>query len=473
MKNTIRNLSKKDDLYRVITETVPDMITVWDMRLRLIYANPSVEHLLGYTEAELMSVFDNTGRSGLERIIAPGSLDAFLAETGQWMKECLQRSDAERNVPAEIEMIRKDGSTVWTEIKTSFLTDGNGQQSGFIAIARDISKRKENREVLEKSEERYRNILESIEEGYFELDLAGNFTFFNDALCRMTGYSPAELLGMSNRRYTSPETAQQLSETFRQIHAGGNPAQMNGYEVIRKNGGIRIHDMSASLILDASGNPVGFRGVARDVTEHEQRERQLKESYDNLQHMLEETVRTLAFTVEIRDPYTAGHQRRVAQLADAISREMKLPEVEAIGIRMAALIHDVGKVQIPGEILNKPGPLSINEMDLIKTHPEVGSSILKEIQFPWPIAEIILQHHGRLDGSGYPKGIDEEKMCIGAKILAVADVVEAMVSHRPYRSAMGFDKAIEEISNNKGTLYDSAVVDVCLSLLTEGTFQFE
>jgi len=148
------------------------------------------------------------------------------------------------------------------------------------------------------------------------------FTFFNDALCRMTGYSPKELLGMNNRVYTSPETAQRLYTTFKQIYATGKPATVENYEVIRKNGSVRISDLSASLLLDSSGEPVGFRGVARDITEHKERERELKESYENLERMLEETVRTLAFTVEVRDPYTAGHQRRVAQLADAISHKM-------------------------------------------------------------------------------------------------------------------------------------------------------
>ena len=288
----------------------------------------------------------------------------------------------------------------------------------------------------------------------------------------MTGYSPKELMGMNNREYTSPETSKKLYKTFQKIHATGIPAKIDNYEVIQKNGEVRINNMSTSLLLDSSGSPIGFRGVARDVTEDRNRERELKESSDNLQHMLEETVRTLAFTVEVRDPYTAGHQRRVAQLADAISQKMSLPLEKAMGVKMAALIHDVGKIQIPGEILSKPGPLNSNEMDLVRTHPTVGSNILKEIQFPWPISDIVLQHHGRLDGSGYPDGIEEGKMSTEAKIIAVADVVEAMMSHRPYRSALGLDKAIEEISNNKGTLYDTKVVEACLSLLTEDGFTF-
>ena len=472
MKEKAHDTSKRDDLYRIISEAAKDMITVWDRDLMLIYASPSVENTLGYTREELKELLNNSGKSGLNRLVAPGSLKTFRVEVRTRIKEHSKLSVSERHHPVELELIRKDGSTIWTETENRFLRDGNGGCTGFLSIARDISERKHTREMLLKSEERYRNILESIEESYFELNLAGNFTFSNDALCRMTGYSPKELMGMNNRRYTTPETAQQLYKTFKTIYATGKPAKVNNYEVIQKNGEVRINDMSASLILDSSGSPIGFRGVARDVTEHRQREHDLEKSYANLQNMLEETVRTLAFTVEVRDPYTAGHQRRVAQLASAISLKMELPEEKARGVKMAALIHDVGKVQIPGEILNKPGPLTSDEMDLVKTHPAVGSSILKEIQFPWPISDIVLQHHGRLDGSGYPEGISDGKMSLEARIIAVADVVEAMVSHRPYRSALGLDKAIEEMSNNKGTLYDTEVVEACLSLLNGDGFTF-
>ncbi|MDO9515478.1 MAG: PAS domain S-box protein [Syntrophales bacterium] len=472
MKEKIHDTLKQDDLCRIISETAKDMITVWDMDLTLIYANPSAEDTLGYNEKELKELLTNSEGPGLSRLVAPGSQDTFRTEVSTRLKGHSNLNVSERHHPVELELIRKDGSTIWTETENSPLRDGNGGCTGFFSITRNISERRHTRETLLKNEERHRNILESIEESYFELDLAGNFIFFNDALCRMTGYSQKELMGMNNRRYTTPETAQQLYEAFKEIHATGNPAKIDNYEVIQKNGEVRTNEMSASLMLDSSGSPTGFRGVARDVTEHKDRERELKESYGNLQRMLEGTIQTLAFTVEVRDPYTAGHQRRVAELAGAISQKMGLPLDEATGVRMAALIHDVGKVQIPGEILSKPGPLSANEMDLVKTHPAVGSSILKEIQFPWPISDIVLQHHGRLDGSGYPLGINGGVMSTAARIIAVADVVEAMVSHRPYRSALGLDKAIEEISNNKGTLYDTEVAEACLSLLTDEGFTF-
>jgi len=473
LKDTINDLSKREDLYRIISETVKDTITVWDMDLTLIYASSSLENLLGYNEDELKDIFNDSGTSGLERVIAPGSIDTVLGEMNKRTKECSALSESERNASVEVEMIRKDGSTVWTETKSSSLINDGGQHIGFLSITRDVSERKHTREMLLKSEERYRNILESIEEGYFENDLAGNLTFFNNALYRAMGYSKEELMGMSNREYTTPKTSRQAYETFRDIHVTGKPAKIADYEIIRKDGSMRIYDLSASLLSDSAGRPVGFRGVMRDITERKAKDQELERSYDKLQNMLEETIRTLAFTVEVRDPYTAGHQRRVAQLACAISRKMGFSSEEVRGVKMAALIHDVGKVQIPGEILSKPGPLSSTEMDLVRTHPAVGSSILKGIEFPWPISEIVLQHHERLNGSGYPLGISGKEMHIEAKIIAVADVVEAMVFHRPYRPALGMDKATEEISNNKGTLYDPKVVETCLSLLTEEEFTFD
>jgi putative nucleotidyltransferase with HDIG domain len=193
-----------------------------------------------------------------------------------------------------------------------------------------------------------------------------------------------------------------------------------------------------------------------------------------LQRALEGAINTLVSAIEIKDPYTAGHQRRVTQLACAIAREMGLPEEQIEGLRMAGLIHDIGKISVPAEVLSKPGQLTELEFGMIKTHTQVGHDILKGmIDFPWPVAQIVLQHHERMGGSGYPQGLSGEEIMLEARILAVADVVEAIASHRPYRSARGLDKALEEISENRGVLYDPVVVDVCLKLFTEKGFAFE
>jgi putative nucleotidyltransferase with HDIG domain len=203
----------------------------------------------------------------------------------------------------------------------------------------------------------------------------------------------------------------------------------------------------------------------RTRTEHEQHATILRQG-------LEQSIQTIAGTVEARDPYTAGHQRRVSELATAIAREMGLPEEQVNGIHLAAIIHDVGKVHIPAEILSKPGKLNEIEFMLVKTHPQAGYDILKDVKFPWPIADIILQHHERLDGSGYPQGLKDGQILLESRIMAVADVVEAMSSHRPYRPALGVMAALSEIDRGRGSVYDPAVVDACLKVFVEKGFTF-
>ena len=188
--------------------------------------------------------------------------------------------------------------------------------------------------------------------------------------------------------------------------------------------------------------------------------------------IFEETIQAMATTVEMRDPYTAGHQRRVTKLAIAIADEMGLSEDQISGLRLAGLVHDIGKTRVPVEILTNPTRLSGAEFSIIKTHPLVGYDILKTINFPQPVAIIVYQHHERLDGSGYPDGVSSDEIRLEARILAVADVVEAMSSHRPYRPAIGLDKALLEISEQKGVLYDSKVVEACIEICSEENFKF-
>jgi PAS domain S-box-containing protein/putative nucleotidyltransferase with HDIG domain len=207
---------------------------------------------------------------------------------------------------------------------------------------------------------------------------------------------------------------------------------------------------------------------------HMQRTRAERDSMRGaLSETLLQTVRALALTVEKRDPYTAGHQERVALLAGAIAAEMGMPPEQVEGIRLGGIIHDIGKIYIPAEILNRPGRLTVTEYAIIKSHPEVGHDIMKDVNFPWPVQEMILQHHERLDGSGYPRGLKDGEILLEARIIAVADVVEAISSHRPYRPSLGIDAAVEEMSRGRGTLYDPEVVDVCLKLIHEKHFRWE
>ena len=200
---------------------------------------------------------------------------------------------------------------------------------------------------------------------------------------------------------------------------------------------------------------------------------ELNEALQQQQQILEGLILTLSSTVEVRDPYTSGHQKRVAELACIIAKHMNLSEDHINAIRMAGVIHDLGKIAIPAEILSKPGRLSEIEFSLLKTHPQVGFDILKDISFPLPIAQIVYQHHERIDGSGYPQGLKGDKILLEARIMAIADVVEAMASHRPYRQALGIDMALEEISKNKGTTYDTDAANACLKVFRNKEFKFE
>jgi len=205
----------------------------------------------------------------------------------------------------------------------------------------------------------------------------------------------------------------------------------------------------------------------------QERTEELRASLNDLQKAMQGIIHVMVLTIESRDPYTAGHQQRVTLLASALAQEMGLSEKEVEGVKMASLIHDIGKISVPSEILSKPGKLTEIEFCLVKTHPQSGYEILKNITLPWPIAQIVLQHHERLDGSGYPLGLKDKEILLEAKIIGVADVVEAMASHRPYRPALGIEKALEEISQKKGLLYDSKVVDTCIKLFTEKGFKLE
>ncbi|MFQ6066196.1 MAG: HD domain-containing phosphohydrolase [bacterium] len=215
------------------------------------------------------------------------------------------------------------------------------------------------------------------------------------------------------------------------------------------------------------------REAQRELVVRKQMEAALQQSFEKLQRTMEDTIQCMARIVEMKDLYTAGHQRRVTQLALAIAKEMNLSKEQIDGIRMAGIIHDIGKISIPAEILSKPCQLNEIEFGMIKTHTKTGYEIVSEIEFPWPVAQILLQHHERMDGSGYPQGLSAKNILLEARILAVADVVEAMTSHRPYRPARGIDKALDEISQNKGILYDPDVVNACLKLFTEKGFKFE
>ncbi|MEE8352619.1 MAG: HD domain-containing phosphohydrolase [Rhodospirillales bacterium] len=235
----------------------------------------------------------------------------------------------------------------------------------------------------------------------------------------------------------------------------------------------RLIDWSVNATRQDGGDTdfLVFSGL--DVTDRKRAEDTIRNDAEHLHQVFINTVQAFMHTVEIRDPYTAGHQERVSELATAIAHEMNVPDAQIEGIQLGSKIHDIGKIYVPAEILNRPGRITDNERNIIKTHPQVGKDILKGLTFPWPIVDMVYQHHERIDGTGYPEGLKGDEITLEAKIISVADVIEAISSHRPYRPALGIERGIDVIKEGRGKFFDEAVADACLKLITEKGFDWE
>ncbi len=317
---------------------------------------------------------------------------------------------------------------------------------------------------LAESEEKYRTIFENT--GTATVILEGNavISMANTQFEKLSGYSKYEI--ENKMKWTDFVISEDL-ERMKKYHiarrkAGEKPPTEYEFCFIDRKGKIKNIFLKVGII------PGTAKSIASliDITKSKHAEEKLKKTMDA-------TIDTMSNIIEAKDPYTSGHQHRVCQLAIRIAQEMKLPKDKIEGIRIASLIHDIGNISLPAEILSKPTKLNDIEFSLIKGHSQTGYDILKSIDFSYPIAKIVLQHHERLNGSGYPNNLKADKILLEAKIIGVADVVEAMSSHRPYRPALGTDKALEEISQNRGILYDPEVVDACLKLFREKGFKFE
>ena len=304
------------------------------------------------------------------------------------------------------------------------------------------------------------------------LDGDGIIRYGSLSIERMLGYEPEELIDKNFFEFIHPDDVPSIINAFNDsLQIPGCIAFLE-FRFLHKDNSWRNLDVIAKNLLD---DPA-IEGIilnSRDITERKRAEEELRQGFKKLQRTVDGMITALAVVTEKRDPYIAGHQQRVTQLACAMAEEMGLPEEQIKGIRVAGTIHDLGKIDLPGEILRKPSPLNDLEFGLVKTHPQVGCDLLKRAEFPWPVAQILLQHHERLDGSGYPKGLAGRNILLEARLLGVADVVEAMSHRRSYRAAFDVDKALKEILRNKGVLYDPQGVDACLRLFTEKGFAFE
>jgi PAS domain S-box-containing protein len=345
---------------------------------------------------------------------------------------------------------------------------------GFQGTIRDITELKEAEESLCQAEAEYRSIFENSQEGIFQTTPEGQFITANQAMAKMLGYdSSRELFSaitdIPRQLYVNPEDREALKQMMEEY------GPIKGFETqhYRKDGSKIWISLNVHHVRDAEGRDHYYEGMMEDITIRKQSEEERKHNIERLRKVLGAIVQAMAVTVETRDPYTAGHQRRVADLARSIATKMGLSSDQIDGLRMASVIHDIGKISVPAEILSKPTKLNDIEFSLIKIHSQAGYDILRDIEFPWPIARIVLEHHERMDGSGYPNGLTGENLLVESRILAVADVVEAIASHRPYRPGRGIDAALDEIAKNKGLLYDPEAVDACLKLFREEGYTLE
>ncbi|MFA5322103.1 MAG: HD domain-containing phosphohydrolase, partial [Smithella sp.] len=305
-----------------------------------------------------------------------------------------------------------------------------------------------------------------------------NYTYVSPSVKILRGYEPEEVMQRSLVDTLVPSSMELAIKTLadfmelEKIKRGEiTKSHAISLEMRRKDESTVWTEVMLSFIRDKNQQAAGILGVTRDITERRKAEMELLLTIENLRKSFSTTVYVMVSAVEMRDPYTAGHQLRVADLASAIATERGLSQEKIDGIRMAGSIHDIGKLSIPAEILSKPTKLTNLEFSLIKEHAQSGYEMLKNVESPWPLAQIVYQHHERMDGSGYPRNLKGDEIIMEARIMAVADVVEAMASHRPYRAALGIESALEEIEKNKGILYDDAVADACLKLFREKGYQ--
>jgi PAS domain S-box-containing protein len=421
--------------------------------------NPQFQKLTGYRENELLGT---------------NSLELVLAEDRNRVKEkAVNMLKGKLYYPYEYRFTNKSGNIMWImETVTSIQYQGRRAVLGNFM---NITERKRAEEALRVSERFFSGALNDMLTLVAVLEPDGKVIFANNTSLKVSGIKLEDIKGKmfydAHWWTYSKKAKQRIKESVEACASGKTSLFEIQAQMAYK--GLVWTDYNMHPVYDEDGEVKYLVVEGRDITERKRAEEKEKQSTQRLLRIMQETIEAMALTIEKRDPYTAGHQHQTAKLAIAIAEEMGLSKKQIDGIFMAGSIHDLGKISIPAEILSKPSKLSEPEMNLIKGHPQAGYDILKNIEFPWPIAQILIQHHERMDGSGYPSGLSGENILLEARILAVADVVTAIAFHRPYRPALGIDKALKEISQNKDTLYDSRVVNSCLRLFVEKGFKFE
>ena len=449
MKDQIDHICFED-----IFETVREPVLVLNLDLMVVSANSNFYH-----------TFKVTPNKTIGRIIYDlGKQQWNIPGLRTLLEEILKKENCFDNY--EVEHVFPDiGRKIMLLNARRITLKGIGSQLILLAIE-DITKRRQLENIVEESEDRYRHIYETADDGILLLGKSeGEITHANRSIKAMLGYSREECIGKKLTSIGFAEDKYDIQEILRTLEREGI-IYCNDTSIKNKAG--QAIDVDVYMI----NNSRFIQCNIRDITGRKQTEDDIKQNFLRTRKALEATIHAISSLAEQRDPYVAGHQRRVADLARAIATEMGLTTDRIEGISMAAAIHDIGKISIPADILGRPTKLTGTEFNFIKTHAKSGYDILKDIKFPWPIARMILEHHERMNGSGYPKGLSKDSTLLESRILAVADVVEAMTSRRPYRPPLGIDAALNEITRNKSILYDSEVVDACLRIFKMNNYKF-
>ncbi len=464
-KRAEEKLKESEEKYRELVRYAPAGIYEVDYeKNRFNSVNDIICEYTGYTRDELLTI-------NLFNLLTEESQMLMLARLEKLMA-------GEKLEPTAEYCIRtKDGNELWGLFNARYIYEA-GKLKGATGVIYDITDRKQAERALKESESKYRLLADNANDVIFVLDMNLKYTYISPSVKILRGYEPEEVLKQPPVQTLTPSSWDLAMKTLSEVMELEKSERREipisrtlQLEMSRKDGTTVWTEVKLSFIRDEDRRPVGILGVTRDITDRKRSEEDLQRTLESLRKSFGATIQVMVSAVETRDPYTAGHQLRSADLARAIASEMGLAREKIDGIRMAGSIHDIGKLSVPAEILSKPTKLTEIEFSLIKEHSRKGYEMLKDVESPWPLAEIVYQHHERMDGSGYPRNLKGDEILMEARIMAVSDVVESIASHRPYRPALGIEAALEEIVKNKGILYDNAVADTCLRLFREKGFQ--
>jgi PAS domain S-box-containing protein len=446
-KEAENSLREKEERFRQFFENEPEYCYMISPEGIILDANNAALNSLGYKKEELVG-------EPLGKIYSPDSLPKVKDLIAQWKETGSIKNQ-------EIGIVTKDGARRTVLLSAGAVRDADGKILYSVSVQRDITEHQWIKEALQKSEEGLRVILEGASDGFLDMDKEGTILVTNERMKETLADPHPE--GKPLSAFYDEENQEILAHHLKARWEGKGTV----YEIVLTDKAGRRHNLlvSGTPYRDKQGVIQGAFGIYHDVTHEREAARVLSEHKEALRNSFFGTAEALSKVIEDRDPYTSGHSTGVAGLAEAIARTMGFPEDRITGIYIAGVLHDIGKMAVPVEILVKPGRLSDMEMSLIQIHPQAGYEILKGIEFPWPVALAALQHHERMDGSGYPQKLRGKEISLEARILAVADVVDAMTHHRPYRPAFSQRDAVEEIKKGRGRIYDKQVVDACLEVL--------